>query len=247
MSAVAPGGGTPSGSVLFYTNEVALGSPVALSEGVASIATALLPHGSNTVRVEYAGDGNFLGSTNSLSPDQIINTPPATRTFALGANRNTPVNISATKLAKTVTDADGDPVSISAISSASAQGGTVSLEGSTITYTPPTDYIGADSFTYTVTDGFNPTTGTVDVTVRYTESSSLINNIVSLPDGNTQISASGIPGYNYLIQATTTTTDPASWTTIGTNAADSAGVIVFGDLNATNYNSRYYRLAAPLP
>jgi hypothetical protein len=247
VSAVAPGGGTPTGLVQFYTNDVALGNPVALSEGTASIATALLPHGSNAVKVEYAGDGNCHGSTNSLSPHQMINTPPATRTFALGADRNTVVNLSATKLAKTVTDADHDAVSITAVSSTSAQGGTVSLAGSTITYTPPADYIGTDTFTYTVTDGFNPTSGTVDVTVRYTDSSSVIDNIVSLPDGNKQVSASGIPGYDYLIQATTTTVDPAPWTTIGTQAADSAGVIVFDDLDATNYNSRFYRLSAPLP
>jgi hypothetical protein len=66
-----------------------------------------------------------------------------------------------------------------------------------------------------------------------------------LPDGNRRISASGIPGHDYLIQATTSTTDPASWVTIGTNAADSCGKSVFCDLNATNYNFRYYRIAAP--
>ena len=57
-----------------------------------------------------------------------------------------------------------------------------------------------------------------------------------------QLKASGIPGETYLIQASENLN---SWSTIGTNAANSNGIIVFPDLNATNYTSRFYRLAAP--
>jgi hypothetical protein len=252
LSAVLPGAGTPTGTVQFLTNGLAAGEPVALdSNGQASFTTALLPHGSTTVVAEYAGGGNFFGQTNSLSPDQVVNTPPVKGTFTLGTIRNQSVDFSATKLARTATDADHDPLSITAVIGTSAQGGTVALNGSTIRYTPPTDLVGVDADTlyYTVSDSFGgaDTTGTIVVTIRYADASSEISDIVSLPDGNKQVSASGIPGYDYLIQATTTPADPASWTTIGTQAADSAGVIVFDDLDATNYNSRFYRLAAPLP
>src|ERR1035441_1651455 len=87
--------------------------------------------------------------------------------------------------------------------------------------------------------------GTLPVTIRYADAAAVLDPPTELPDGNKRISASGIPGHDYLIQATTSTTDPASWVTIGTNAADSCGKSVFCDLNATNYNFRYYRIAAP--
>jgi autotransporter-associated beta strand protein len=249
LSAVPPGAGTPTGMVQFLTNGHAFVEPVALLNGQASITTALLPHGSNSIAVEYAGDGNFFGKTNSLSPAQVVNTPPVKGTFTLGAIRNQNTDFSATKLAKTAVDADHDPLAITAVMGLSAQGGTVTLNGSTIRYTPPADLVGLDVDTlyYTVSDGFGgaDTTGTIVVTIRYADAAAVLDSPAELPDGNKRISASGIPGHDYLIQATTSTTDPASWVTIGTNAADSCGKSVFCDLNATNYNFRYYRIAAP--
>ena len=56
------GGPVPDGTVLFQTNGVPLGDAVALdTNGVALFVTNSLPHGSNTVTAEYAGDSNFLG------------------------------------------------------------------------------------------------------------------------------------------------------------------------------------------
>ncbi|TGG96129.1 MAG: tandem-95 repeat protein, partial [Aphanocapsa feldmannii 277cV] len=63
------------------------------------------------------------------------------------------------------TDADGDDLSVTEVSQPS--NGTVELadDGSTITYTPNDNYYGDDSFTYTVSDGTNTNTGTVNLTV----------------------------------------------------------------------------------
>ena len=66
LTPVSPATTTPTGNVQFFTNGVALGGPVALGGGVASITTAQLPPGSNTVTAVYAGSTNFQGSTNSL-------------------------------------------------------------------------------------------------------------------------------------------------------------------------------------
>ena len=249
LSSVPPGAGVPTGTVRFLANGFVVGGPVALVNGQASIAAPLLPHGFSTVVAEYAGDGNFLGKTNSLSPDQVVNTPPVKGTFTLGAIRNQHVDFSAAKLAKTAADADHDPLSITAVMGSSAQGGTVALNGSTIRYTPPTDLVGVDADTlyYTVSDCFGgaDTTGTIAVTILYADAAAVLDPPAELPDRNKEINACGIPGYTYLIQATAATADPVSWITIGTNAADPSGKIVFSDLNATNYNSRFYRLAAP--
>ena len=57
-----------------------------------------------------------------------------------------------------------------------------------------------------------------------------------------EVLASGAPRQTYLIQASGTL---GAWSTIATNVSDANGIIVFLDQNATNYTSRFYRLAVP--
>lgn len=74
-------------------------------------------------------------------------------------NEDTPLVIKAETLLANDTDIDGDTLSI--ISVQGATHGTVALsaDGSTITFTPDTNYSGDASFTYTISDG-NGTTST---------------------------------------------------------------------------------------
>ncbi len=65
VSAVPPATGTPSGDVVFLANSVPF-STNALVSGIASASTASLPVGTNTVAAQYAGDGNYLGSSDSV-------------------------------------------------------------------------------------------------------------------------------------------------------------------------------------
>jgi len=230
--------------VQFIVDGSAYGAPAALSSGVASLTTSTLTHGYHTVAAAYPGDGNFNGSTNSLGTNQLINTTPVAATnYTMTALRNQPTNLSATKLARKATDADGDALSVTAVSDVSAQGGTVSLSAGTITYLPPTNYVGADTFTYMIQETFGATDiGAVAVTVNPGNFSEPITSLTQLPDGNMEIQASGIPSFTYWIQAST---NLDTWEVISTNTADTNGVIIFDDLNATNYTSRFYRTAAP--
>jgi VCBS repeat-containing protein len=60
----------------------------------------------------------------------------------------------------------GEAKSIQSVSAASAQGGTVTLDGQEVRYSPPAGYTGPDSFTYTLSDGRGGTdTATVAVEV----------------------------------------------------------------------------------
>ena len=66
------------------------------------------------------------------------------------------------------TDSAGNPITVTSVgdlSGHSAHGGTVSFNGNIITYTPATDYFGADSFTYTISDGVKTSTATAAFTV----------------------------------------------------------------------------------
>jgi hypothetical protein len=85
VAPVAPATTTPTGNVQFLTNGVAAGSPVPLVTGVATLSTALLPSGTNTVTANYLGEGNYLDSSNSLL--QVVSAGVATPSV-LGIVRN---------------------------------------------------------------------------------------------------------------------------------------------------------------
>jgi fibronectin-binding autotransporter adhesin len=149
----APGGPAPAGNVQFKTNGVTLGDPVALdSSGVAAFITNSLPHGSNSVSAEYAGDGNFLGLTNKVV--QIVNTPPTTANTNAATAQNQALVLSDASLLSLASDPDGDSLSITSAGPTSTNGGTVTLAGGNITYQPVTDFVGTDLFSFVVSDPY---------------------------------------------------------------------------------------------
>jgi hypothetical protein len=250
VSVVAPGAGTPSGGVQFLTNGIAAGGVVPFTGASAQFSTALLPHATNVVTAEYAGDANFTGSTNSLS--EIINTPPVAGTANYSRPRDISLTIKISDLLTNVTDADGDAISLFSFSTNSTNGATiaaVSTNGVYLSYTPPaTNGNVTDSFTYVAEDTFGATNaGTVVITISPDNNSPSVNitGMTVLGDGTAQIDFAGIPNRTYLIQAATNLTPVISWTTIGTNTAGTNGLFEFIDLDATNFPTRYYRTAQP--
>lgn len=61
-------------------------------------------------------------------------------------------------------DVDGDALTIVSVSEGSA-GGTISFENNKILYTPAVNFVGTETFTYTISDGSKTSTATVSVTV----------------------------------------------------------------------------------
>ena len=86
VSAVPPGGGTPTGTVDFYdsTTETDLGS-VALSGGTVSLTTSNLEIGGHDLTATYDGDSNFAGSSDSAG--QTVQLATITTT-AVGSSLN---------------------------------------------------------------------------------------------------------------------------------------------------------------
>jgi large repetitive protein len=76
VTPMAPASTTPTGNVQFYTNGVAMGSPVALTNGVVSVTTADLPAGTNTVMAAFLDGGDFLASNHSVT--QVVRVAPGT-------------------------------------------------------------------------------------------------------------------------------------------------------------------------
>jgi hypothetical protein len=130
----------------------------------------------------------------------------------------------------------------------------VTSDGTFIYYSPGADGNVPDSFAYVIRDDrdYRPwdtvrtAAGTVEITVG---PDSGINQTVvgmeALPDNNMRITFAGIPGREYIVQATDDLTPPAVWDPISTNIAGANGLWSVDDLSSTNYVNRFYRTGAP--
>lgn len=245
VSAVAPGAGTPSGSVNFRIDGSIAGAGM-LSGGVATYATSSLSHGTHTVVAEYAGSVDFVGVTNTLSPVQTINTPPVAGNESLFRALTVGVKTRISDLLTNATDADGDTLTI-ALSSASANGGTITTNSGWVIYTPPNGFTNADSFTYTVYDGYGGSaTGTVTVDIQLDDTPGQNLVITDLGGGSYRIDGSGIPGRTYRMQYNDAlTSSPANWLdlTSGSVTADIMGSFQYTDTSGNS--TRAYRSVYP--
>jgi Bacterial Ig-like domain (group 3)/IPTL-CTERM motif len=81
-------GSTPTGTVQFKDGAANLGSPVALSGGVATLATSALMQGSHLITAVYGGDANNVTSTSPVV-NQVVNFAAAgATTTALASSQN---------------------------------------------------------------------------------------------------------------------------------------------------------------
>jgi hypothetical protein len=73
VTAVAPGAGTPTGTVQFRIDGVNAGAPASLnSSGQAAFATSTMSVGRHTVSAVYTGDGSFNASTSGTITQRIV-------------------------------------------------------------------------------------------------------------------------------------------------------------------------------
>jgi hypothetical protein len=147
------------------------------------------------------------------------------------------------KLLYNDSDLDGISMSVVAVSAASTNGGTVSLSGDKVIYTPPAGYTGADQFTYTIRDDGNGTSTTnVIVTVGATTFVSVVAPPVKQPAGNFQVGFQGVPNYPYTIETATSVLGP--WEVLTTVVADQDGKFSVDDANPSG-QTRFYRTMYP--
>ena len=97
-----------------------------------------------------AGDGK--GGTASAKVTVTVSTPPNHPPVAVDDTATTTKNKSVTiAVLANDSDPDGDPLTISSVSVAS--NGSVSATATGVTYKPNRDFLGTDTFTYSITDG----------------------------------------------------------------------------------------------
>jgi subtilisin-like proprotein convertase family protein len=243
VGAMPPGAGTPGGTVNFRIDGAVAGS-ASLAGGVAAFIINTLSLGSHTVVAEYAGDVNFVGVTNALSPDQVINTPPVAGNDTLERYPTQDVKVRLGTLLANDSDADGDALAIT-VSATSANGGSVSVRGQWVFYAPPSGSTNTDSFTYQIADGRGASaTGTVFVVIKVDNDPGANLSIIHFGGSTYYIQGNGIPGRTYRLQSTDTLGPPA-WTNLpgGSVTADPIGI--FDYIDASGSAMRYYRSVYP--
>jgi hypothetical protein len=228
FTATVVGYGAPSGTVQFRTNGVAFGAPVPLYNGVAAVATALLPRANNLVTAAYSGDQFNLPVTNSLI-QTVTNHPPVAGLAFYTRPVGVKLLISVSQLLTNVTDVDGDTLSLVGAGSdgfnmQTTNGTTLFSNGAFLLYTNSVTPNVNDEFQYTVSDGYGGTnTGTV--TVLMTGFAAGQNNAqLNLSPTNVTATFFGVPGFQYIVQRSTNLA-AGSWVNISTNIAPTNGVM----------------------
>lgn len=200
---------------------------------------------------EYNGGGAYLTSGTPGAGNQTtacIN--PVGGADTLGAVRNTPVSVAAVKLKA---NDSGTGLTIPAFTDTTAQGGTVALATAdgTLTYTPPPDYSGPDSFTYPLRNTYGCEVAvTVNVTVESGTSGSPNVVFTGVHNGNFVARFAGIPGYTYTVETNSVPSGPG-WAKLGNVTAPTVndphphGVGIFEIIDPLGDASRYYRTVWP--
>jgi hypothetical protein len=88
------------------------------------------------------------------------NTAPVANNDSETTNMNTATTIS---VLSNDTDADSDALTVTNVTGAS--NGTATTDGTTVSYTPNSMFIGTETLTYTISDGTETTTATITITV----------------------------------------------------------------------------------
>jgi len=157
-----------------------------------------------------------------------FNSPPIAANDVRSHPKDAPVNITATSLLANDFEPEGDLLSIIAVDATSAGGATVTLNGQTITYTPPAGQAGLDQFRYTVSDESGDiTTATVTMAIAPPLAEQPMNtiSITPQPDGKYLIRFRQEPGkVEYIIEFTDDLSN-REWELLGDVHAGADGIL----------------------
>lgn len=184
---------------------------------------------------------NLVSSTSTAAQLTVTNQAPSFLGFKFTTPINTPATFTKASLLARANDEDADVLSVTNAGPTSQQGGTATLSGSTITYAPPTNHLGNDSFDVVIADGRGGTIqGTVQVTVIGSELPKNANGgaISQRADGKVDLAFRGTAGTQYDVRRSS---DLITWETVATLTAGDDGVVPF--VEATPPTDRaFYRL-----
>lgn len=175
-------------------------------------------------RILVTNDPDFVPQDLVAANDSLSVTPGTSTTFDQSA------------LLANDSDLFGGALAIGSVPGNSTAGGTIALINGAVEYTPPTGFVGTDSFIYAATNSEGDSSS-ASVMVDVQPRTSLV-----VDQGAAQLRFIGIPGTYYNIQAST---DLLTWETIATVMADDSGLVTATDPVDTERNLRFYRITLP--
>jgi hypothetical protein len=147
VSPVAPGGGTPTGSVEFFDGTTALDTETLDNTGTASFTSSALAVGSHSITVQYLGDGNFTGNSSSAFSQTVNQAGTTTGLSASPTSTNAGQPVTLTATIAVIAPGAGTPTGSVQFFVGVTSLGSASLSGNTAILTTTTLPIGADSLT----------------------------------------------------------------------------------------------------
>ena len=154
----------PDGSPLFYAwslTTVPGGSSATLSNPAIVNPTFTADKRGTYIGQLMVGDGSLISAPDTVQID-AVNRAPIAQDDTVNATRDTPAIVN---VLGNDSDPDGDPLTVSAVTTQPTNGKAVVNPNNTITYTPAAGFTGADSFAYSISDGHS---GSATATVRVT-------------------------------------------------------------------------------
>ena len=225
VTAVAPGSGTPTGSITFLDGSTTLGTAT-LSGGKATFKTTALAAGPHTITVSYSGDGNFVKST-SAPLTQTVNHAATSSKVISSANPSVfGESVTFTATVKAVAPENGTPTGTVSFLDGSTTLGTGTLSGGTATFSISTLAAAAHSITVVYGGDTNFLTST----------SSILTQTVKQAATTSSVSSSANPsvsGQAVTFTATIAPVSPGGGTPTGTVNFDD-GSTVLGTITLTN-------------
>jgi hypothetical protein len=168
VTVVAPGAGTPTGTVTFFDGATNIGSSSVNGSGQASISVSNLAVGNHSITASYGGDGSFNGSTSALALIQTVN------------KADTTTSIIATPNPATVGDSTTYSITVAAVApGAGVPTGTVQVKDNGVNVGGPVALVGGSA---TVTEN-NLTGGNHVITAVYSGDASFNTSTGTLAGG----------------------------------------------------------------
>ncbi|HSU54759.1 MAG TPA: LamG-like jellyroll fold domain-containing protein [Candidatus Dormibacteraeota bacterium] len=171
------------------------------------------------------------------------NNPPVANNLAAATRQNVAIAIQVEKLIASASDPENDPIILNSVSSTSTNGGSVSVSSNAVNYTPALNFIGADRFSYSVSDGRG---GTASAFVLIQVRSADLPSGNMLPpiaiSGGFEVSFVGIPGRTYNLQRATNVS--GLWLSLAPVTVGPDGLGSYADTNAPMANA-FYRTVYP--
>ena len=171
------------------------------------------------------------------------NAPPLAADFTAATLEDLPLVIPLPELLAESSDADGDIVSLVAEGGSTGEGGEVMISAETLTYTPPIDFVGVDSFPFLVEDrrgGFATALLTISVVGSDLLEGQAPEFVFTSPSGP-KLKLTGVPGMLYSIRRST---DLQVWEAVGSVRADTAGELQWQDPEPQP-GKGFYRVEGP--